>query len=204
MDIYAPKDAQAVPVVVLVPGGPFCFGNRHYLANLAAAMADEGLLVLDIDHRSSATSDTEADAQRDLACAIAWARDHATEYGGDPSRVVAAGHSYGGYLLMRSLLDGPDAASCDGRRTLPDAYVSLGKIRVERPVPAGATSDVPLTLVIGTLDDEYSLARDFHDALVTAGYDVTLVVAEGADHDSVIDGRRSVPTIPAILEAAGD
>ena len=47
-----------------------------------------------------------------------------------------------------------------------------------------------------------SPAEAVSDELETVGYDVTLVVSEGADNYWIIDGRQSVPTIGAIIEAA--
>ena len=43
---------------------------------------------------------------RDGAAAIRWARDHAAEYGGDPKRIVLAGHSAGAYNAVMLALDG--------------------------------------------------------------------------------------------------
>jgi acetyl esterase/lipase len=45
------------------------------------------------------------DFLKDGAAAIRWAQDHAAEYGGDPSRIVLAGHSAGGYNAVMLALD---------------------------------------------------------------------------------------------------
>jgi acetyl esterase/lipase len=42
----------------------------------------------------------------DGAAAIRWARDHAADYGGDPTRIVLAGHSAGAYNAAMLALDG--------------------------------------------------------------------------------------------------
>jgi hypothetical protein len=139
----------------------------------------------------------------DVACAITWARQNAPRYGGDPATVVAVGHSYAGELLLRSLLDERDAPTCGATPAEPDAYVVLGKVNVAAPIPEHATKAVPLTLLIGTLDDEYFLAHDVHDRLVAAGYDATLEVPQDVDHLGIIDTRPGVPTVDTILAAAG-
>jgi acetyl esterase/lipase len=202
LDVYAPADASKAPVVILAPGGPGMFGQREYLTGLAAALAERDMLVFVVDYRSYATGDTETDARHDMACAIGWGRDNAGRFGGDASRVVAVGHSYGGYLLLRALLDGPGVTSCDGRPAEPDAYVVLGKVQADAPVPEHATTKVPVTLVIGTLDDEFPLAQGFHDALVAAGYHATVITAPGVDHFAIIDTRPDVPTVDAIAAIA--
>jgi acetyl esterase/lipase len=200
MDVLAPADASNAPVVVLVPGGPYEFGNRWYLSSVASALADRGAVVLEIDYRSHATGDSDAEAGEDLACAIAWAREHAAEYGGDPSRVVAAGHSYGGYLLMRAQFLGSSAPTCRGAQSNPDAIVSVAKVWTDVAVPAHTKSDLPIRLLIGSLDDEFSAAQGVHDKMAAAGFDVQLEVVDGADHGIVVDGRD--PTIQFILDAA--
>jgi dienelactone hydrolase/streptogramin lyase len=199
LDVLAPLHATGAPVVVLLPGGPGIFGQRQYLTGLAAALAERGALVLLTDYRNHVTGDTEAEARHDVSCAVAWAREHASEYGGEPSRVMVAGHSYGGYLLLHTALGGPDAATCDGAPAEPDVYIVMGKIRAEAPVPEQATTTVPLTLLIGSLDDEFWMARDFQDALVGAGFESTLVVADDVDHLGIIDTRETVPTVDTIL-----
>jgi len=202
LDVYRPADAAGAPIVILLPGGPGAFGQRDYLAGFAAALAERDLIVLNADYRSPATGGSLDDARRDVACAVAWARDHASEHGGDASRVVAAGHSYGGELLLDQLLAGPEAATCDGQEAVPDAYVPIGKIRADLPVPASAGTDVPVSLAIGVLDDEHYLARSFRDQLASAGYRVDLVEVAGVDHLGIIDTRPDVPTVDAIARLA--
>jgi acetyl esterase/lipase len=42
---------------------------------------------------------------REVAAAISWTLDNVAQYGGDPGRVVVAGHSAGGHLSGLALLD---------------------------------------------------------------------------------------------------
>ena len=41
----------------------------------------------------------------DAAHAVAWARTHAAEYGGDPQKLFVIGHSAGAYLAALLALD---------------------------------------------------------------------------------------------------
>jgi acetyl esterase/lipase len=187
MDVLAPADASGAPVVVLVPGGPYEFGNRWYMSSVASALVDRGAVVLEIDYRSPATGDTDAASGEDLACARAWAQEHAAEYGADPARLVAAGHSHGGWLLLSALFMEPAAVTCNGGRADPAAIVSLGSVGSAVPMPQHATSAVPVRLLLGTLDDAYPSAQGFANEMTAAGYDVSLEIVEGATHGQVVD-----------------
>ena len=55
---------------------------------------------------------------RQLVQALAWVHRHAAIYGGDPSRIVVAGHSAGGHLATMLL-------ACNWRSVAPDLPADL-------------------------------------------------------------------------------
>jgi len=55
-----------------------------------------------------------------LVRALAWVHRHAREHGGDPQRIVVAGHSAGGHLATMLLV-------CDWRSVAPDLPADLVK-----------------------------------------------------------------------------
>jgi dienelactone hydrolase len=184
-----------------VPGGPLPFGIRHYLGSLAAALADRGAVAITIDYRSSETGHGLTEAQADVACAIAWVRDHAAEYGGDPDHIVAAGHSYGGNLVLNSAIGADELATCEGIVERPDAAVPIAGFDLHS-VP-NLTGDIPIHLVVGSEDGPVQ-ATDLQRRLTEAGYDhVDLTIVEGATHDDIFDASDSVPTLGLILHASG-
>jgi dienelactone hydrolase len=206
LDIYAPASAERAPVIILVPGAPGPFQTRRYLAPLAAALASRGALVLDIDYRSQFSGATSlGDSLSDVACAITWARKHAAAYGGNPSMIVAAGHSVGSQLVLWEVLGAPQSATCAGVGALPDRVVAIAGPDVMDQgdtVPAQTGPSVPLRIVIGALD-QADLATRLESVLHAAGYDATLDIVPDADHHSIIDARDSVPTLHLILDATG-
>ena len=94
----------AVPpaaTVVLIHGGGWIAGDKAATSAMCATLAQQGLLVLNINYRHLAAGDPStywpgvlADAQ----LAMRWARLHASDYGADPTRVCAAGVSVGAQL----------------------------------------------------------------------------------------------------------
>jgi acetyl esterase/lipase len=102
LDILAPTDAAGLPTVVLLHGGPIRFHERRYLDALAAATARRGAVVFLASYRSGATGNPVTDSLEDVTCAVRYARSVTKQYGGDPSRVVLVGHSYGGAVISNA------------------------------------------------------------------------------------------------------
>ena len=105
LDIYAPKGATtALPVLVYFYGGGWKTGRRQDYSFVGKALASRGFLTVLPDYRLYPQVRYPA-CLKDGAAAIRWVQDHAAEYGGDPSRIVLAGHSAGGYNAVMLALD---------------------------------------------------------------------------------------------------
>ena len=102
LDVLAPEDGDALPTIVLLPGGPGAFEDRRYLETLAAELAQRGAVVFLATYRSEATGDTTDAGLSDVRCAIRVARSRTGEFGGDPDRLVLAGHSFGSSLALET------------------------------------------------------------------------------------------------------
>ncbi len=85
---------QAVPVVVWFHGGGLTGGRRE----IPELLLRSGCVVIGAEYRLSPQV-TVSEIIDDAAAAVAWAFDHAAEYGGDPAKIYIAGHSAGGYLV---------------------------------------------------------------------------------------------------------
>ncbi|MDJ0962110.1 MAG: alpha/beta hydrolase [Acidimicrobiia bacterium] len=130
LDIYHPAEPGPWPTVVLVHG--YEVRRQHYKGD-ATAMAAQGLVVFNIsvmmhlfdadDLLKHLTLDTSI-AQE--ACAIRFARATAADYGGDPDRIVLAGHSAGASTGIVAALAGdafPGECVVAEGSSLPDAFV---------------------------------------------------------------------------------
>jgi len=106
LDVYTPRrGAQAAPVLVFFYGGSWNSGRRQDYAFAGRALAARGFVTVVPDYRLYPEV-RYPEFLRDGAAAIRWARDHAAEYGGDPKRIVLAGHSAGAYNAVMLSLDG--------------------------------------------------------------------------------------------------
>lgn len=97
LDVYAPAQADApMPVVVFVHGGGFVRGDKTDpdAVGVGPWFAKNGVVGVTINYRLAPEISWPAGAQ-DLGSALGWVKDHISEYGGDPSKIVIAGHSAG-------------------------------------------------------------------------------------------------------------
>lgn len=99
LDIHRARGvAEKAPVVVFVYGGNWRTGRREDYRFVGQSLASAGLLVLMPDYRKAPAVAFPAFVE-DVARAVAWARQHAREYGGDPARIYLIGHSAGAHIV---------------------------------------------------------------------------------------------------------
>jgi acetyl esterase/lipase len=106
LDLYRPRhqgDAP-LPVIVFFYGGAWNSGSRTHYGFAARALAAMGYLVVVPDYRLVPEIEYPAFLE-DCAAAVGWVGDNAASYGGDPERLVLAGHSAGAYNAACLALD---------------------------------------------------------------------------------------------------
>lgn len=202
LDILAPSDGEALPTVVMLPGGPGPFEGRRYLEDLAAELAREGAVVYMTAYRSSLTGSSDADTAADVRCAVRFARTTTADYGGDPDRVVLFGHSFGGFLVLQAAVEAEaETPGCLGDATgIPNAVVASAGFRVSL---AGAEpSGPPILLMSGSEDDAAASGPSTATLLQDAGYEAEYVEFEGIDHLEVVDPAAIPEVVNLILETA--
>jgi acetyl esterase/lipase len=106
LDVYAPRGAKGdAPVAVFFYGGSWDSGRRQDYNWVGRALASRGFVTVVADYRLYPEVRYPGFLD-DGAQAVKWASDHARQYGGDPDRIVLAGHSAGAYNAVMLGLDG--------------------------------------------------------------------------------------------------
>jgi acetyl esterase/lipase len=162
----------------------------------------------------------------DVAAAFAWTVRHIASYGGDPSRIVAAGHSAGGHLVALLAANekylrahGLDARAIRGVISLsgvPDVTGEAGArvfgndadVRREASPLFHVRPGLPPFVVTYCQWDYLTLpqqARRLHEELVKAGVQSRLVFVERENHISEMTSivKPGDASAAAILEFLG-
>jgi arylformamidase len=101
LDIY-PTPAANAPVLVFIHGGYWRSSDKSLHGFLAPAFNADGALVMIPNYALCPAVGIEHIVLQ-LARCLAWVHRHAALYGGDPSRIVVAGHSAGAHLAAMML-----------------------------------------------------------------------------------------------------
>ena len=208
LDAYAPANASGAPVVVFFYGGSWESGKRKWYAYVGKTLADNGIVTFIPDYRKY------PDVQfpefiGDAAKAMRWARDHAAEFGGDPSRLYVMGHSAGGQIAALIACDdrylksvGMDIRELSGMIGLAGAYAFLPFVEEEpqifgasetsqhdsQPINFVHRKEPPLLLLQGEDDDEVepSNAIQMAERAHAVGASADLKLYPGVGHASII------------------
>ena len=99
LDVYRPREGSAGgPALLYIHGGGWTVGDkREQGLPLLHHMARNGWVCFTANYRLSPGA-TFPDHLIDVKAALAWIREHGTQYGADPSFVAVSGGSAGGHL----------------------------------------------------------------------------------------------------------
>jgi acetyl esterase/lipase len=104
LDLYAPKDAKNLPVMVYVHGGSWARGDKREVGAKAAFFVAEGCVFVSVNYRLVPEGLYPANVQ-DIAAALAWLHEHLTEHGGEAAQIYLMGHSAGAHLASLVVAD---------------------------------------------------------------------------------------------------
>lgn len=100
-DVYAPAKAHGAPVIFMVHGGAWRFGDksaRGVVQDKVAHWVPRGVIVVSVDYPMLPETSPLQQA-RDVGMALAAAQRDAKQWGGDPHKFVLMGHSAGAHLV---------------------------------------------------------------------------------------------------------
>ncbi|MEN0614986.1 alpha/beta hydrolase [Klebsiella indica] len=106
MSLLVPYNDDLKPAIVYFPGGGFTGSAWHKFIQMRMALAEAGFVVAAAEYRT--IPDTFPAPVVDGKAAIRYLREHAAEYGIDPSRIGVLGDSAGGYLAQMLALTNGD------------------------------------------------------------------------------------------------
>jgi acetyl esterase/lipase len=171
---------HGAPVLVFVHGGGFIGGDKvvpgsPQYDHIGAWAVRNGWVGVTITYRLAPEHTWPAGAQ-DVAAAVQWVRDNIASYGGDPSRIVVAGHS-AGTVHVASFLVGQGGGSLDGINggcllsgfyQVPDG-ADRGPLEVayfgDKPsaeisvLPGLIETEIPLVFAIAERDPQFSQSQ---------------------------------------------
>jgi acetyl esterase/lipase len=124
LDVYVPDDARLRPVVVFWYGGIWMNGSKEWYRFVGAALANSGYVAILPDYRLYPQARFPMFIE-DGALAVKWARDHASEFGGDPRAIFLMGHSAGAHLAATLALDSRYLRNVGGDQTWVRGWVGL-------------------------------------------------------------------------------
>jgi acetyl esterase/lipase len=192
LDVYAPADLAApAPVLVFFYGGSWRNGDKNDYEFLGHALAAQGFVTVMPNYRLVPTV-RFPDFLEDCAAAVAWTASNVAALGGDPNRMVFAGHSAGAYNAVMIVLNGAylDAAGVD--RSAVRGAVGLAGPYDFYPFDVSATQDA-----FGAFPDPQA-TQPVHFARADAP---PLLLLWGEDDDTV--GPRNIEGLERAMREVG-
>ncbi len=214
LDVYYPENSTDYATVVWFHGGGLT-GGEKFIPN---ELKEKGIAVVAVNYRLSPKVKNPAYID-DAAAAVAWVFKHIADYGGNPDKIYAAGHSAGGYLVAMIGLDKSWLARYDvdadklagiidfsghaithmtirGERGIADTqpivdeYAPLYHVRKDAPLLVLVSGDRELEML-----GRYEETAYFYRMMKVVGHDrVYLYELDGFDH-----GAMAVPGFHILL-----
>jgi acetyl esterase/lipase len=104
LDVYKPRHAAKAPILVFFYGGSWQNGSRDLYPFVGASLAAQGIVTAVPDYSIFPSAQFPMFVE-DAARAVRFACESATQWGGDPARLVLMGHSAGAYIAAMLSFD---------------------------------------------------------------------------------------------------
>lgn len=102
MDIF-PSTKENSPILIFIHGGYWRALDKKSYRFVAEPFVKQDLTVCVLNYRLIPTVKMEG-LLNDIKDAIAWIQEKATQFNGDPNRLVLSGHSAGGHIALMTYL----------------------------------------------------------------------------------------------------
>jgi arylformamidase len=206
LDIF-PSDNTPSPIVVYIHGGYWKAGDKAGYGFPCAVFNQAGITWIPINYRLAPNVSLD-EIIDDVRCALAWVHSNATDFGGDPDRIIVSGSSAGGHLtgmiaakgwhskygLPENVVKGVAAMSGlydlePFLHTSQKNYLNLDVSAVERnsPVQNLPRADLPMLIAwAGKETDEFMRqSQDYANLCQAAGNSVETLFYKEHNHFSL-------------------
>jgi acetyl esterase/lipase len=178
LDLYLPKGSGPFPVVLIVYGGAFLFGDKADEPSKPGtdALLEHGYAVANLNYRLSGEAKAPAQIQ-DIKTAVRWLRAHAKEYNLNPDQQFSGKP----VLQTHDAPDSPESLLIDAPiQTRPDL------VKLVNTLTYISSSASPFLIQHGTEDTVVPVQQSellYEDLKVAIGADrVTLTLLNVASH----------------------
>ena len=203
LDLIRPAETiSARPIMVFIHGGGFVVGAKDAPVQHGASFARDGVVFVAINYRIGIDGFLPIPGVptnlglRDMIAALAWVRDNAAAFGGDPGKVTVFGESAGA-MAIADLVTSPLAQGLFHR-----AIIQSGHGAMTRDIPVAQRLVRKLAELLGVSPDRAGFASiapgDSLDAVEKVSLPTTRLDLRGAD------GREPVFGISRFIPVHGD
>ncbi|MDP8223436.1 MAG: alpha/beta hydrolase [Candidatus Lernaella stagnicola] len=226
LDLFLPREGEGWPLAVVVHGGSFLFNSKATLANVGVALARHGVAAVVVNYRL-VPSAWPPGQMNDVSRAVAWAFQHAEQYGIDRQRIFLVGHSAGAFLSALAVFHpkGLGGVGIDPRDlggvVLISGFYDIYSVPLPQRFAFGfsprswhedspinhLTHNTPRLVIVYAQDDIERPApiaeqsNRFFEAVRELGIDAQLIKMAGEDHQTIMGriGRQPSETLNLLL-----
>jgi acetyl esterase/lipase len=218
LDIYVPEGQGPFPVIVFTYGGSWDSGSKNDYGFVGRALASRGFVVAIADYRLVPTIRYPVFVD-DVAQSINWVTAHANEYGGDPERLFAMGHSAGAYNLVQAVLRNDLSAKVKAMVTLAGpfdflpldspksiaAFSGVTELNETQPINGNLATAPPILLLHGSADQTVRIrnSQSLYAAWQKAERPAEIMIYDGVSHAGIMLSLSTLrrKTAPALDDA---
>jgi acetyl esterase/lipase len=97
LNIFAPRKAENLPVLIFYYGGSWNSGKKEMYSFLGNRLARRGVVTVIVDYPLNPEFQVPA-MEAAAINAVIWTAENVKQYGGNPDQLFVSGHSAGGHL----------------------------------------------------------------------------------------------------------
>ena len=228
LDLFFPGDPEPLrdaPIHAFIHGGYWYAQRKENFSYVAQGLIQEGVIVAVLEYELCPDVGI-SEIVRQVRAALAWLWRNAVEFGGDPQKMFASGHSAGGHMTAMSLATDWPAFGDGLPENLVNGGVTIGGVfdlepirlcflneilgldetaaRLESPLYNLPVGQVSLVIAVGERESAEFIrqSQQYANACTDNGVSAEMMVIGEHHHISVMDqlGRADALITSVILK----